>query len=400
MKNIFRISIIIITIFISKLFAGDLNVEMGATDDFSVFGIEGSYLDPDVEIKGFTVFGATQSAYTANIPAVPGNVIINGVLGVSSGAYIAGTSTFSYVSSITIRGADAIFINGGTSGQLLKKHSDGYLYWANDEGGVAGSGLQYRIPMWISDTVLSTSVIHQDGGENSITLLFGSTLTVTGNAFSVGGSTFVVKEGKVGIGTNNPIYNLVVSSGAGENGVIVAITTGTSEMIRITGAGEIYASKFIGDGSGLINVPGDNLGNHIATQALNMANKAIDNVSSMTITGSGVTGTDPLFKVADSTMVVLNNGNVGIGTTSPTTKFVVNNGSVTVTGTNANLLVAGNVGIGTTSPKAKLDVNGGDVYISGSGSGLIVRSPDGSRCLKIGVDNSGNVTLTSVTCPS
>lgn len=41
--------------------------------------------------------------------------------------------------------------------------------------------------------------------------VFTSTLTVQGNAFSVGGSTFVVNGGNVGIGTANPRANLDVS---------------------------------------------------------------------------------------------------------------------------------------------------------------------------------------------
>lgn len=125
-----RILFFIIFIFsVTDLYCADAATELGAQDDFTALGIEGNYEDPDVEIKGFSVFGATQSAYTANIPYGPGNVIINGVLGVSSGAYIAGVSTFAYVSSITISGASAIFIKNGSTGQLLGKDNPGYLRW-------------------------------------------------------------------------------------------------------------------------------------------------------------------------------------------------------------------------------------------------------------------------------
>ncbi|GAB4032393.1 MAG: hypothetical protein Fur0012_10920 [Elusimicrobiota bacterium] len=89
--------------------------------------------------------------------------------------------------------------------------------------------------------------------------------------------------------------------------------------------GNIYANRFIGDGSGLTNLPvssGDNLGNHIATTTLSMSNFPIINVSSMNITGSGV-ASGPLFQVASSTMVILNDGKVGIGTQNPSAKLEV-----------------------------------------------------------------------------
>ncbi|PIU18264.1 MAG: hypothetical protein COT18_10865, partial [Elusimicrobia bacterium CG08_land_8_20_14_0_20_59_10] len=53
-------------------------------------------------------------------------------------------------------------------------------------------------------------------------------------------------------------------------------------------SGNVTAVKFYGDGSGLnnLNVPGDNLGNHLATTTLDMANFQIVNISSLTVTGT------------------------------------------------------------------------------------------------------------------
>ena len=61
-------------------------------------------------------------------------------------------------------------------------------------------------------------------------------------------------QGNFGIGTTAPLYRLVVSSAAGEAGNMVVITTGTADVIRMTGAGEIYANYYHGDGSQLTGV--------------------------------------------------------------------------------------------------------------------------------------------------
>ncbi len=58
-----------------------------------------------------------------------------------------------------------------------------------------------------------------------------------------------------------------------------------------------------------------------------------------------------------------------------------------------------NVGIGTQTPATKLHVAGGDMHTSDAGAGLIVKSPDGTKCARIGIDNTGAIALTSVTCP-
>ena len=84
--------------------------------------------------------------------------------------------------------------------------------------------------------------------------LLKTTADVQGNSFTVGGSTFVVQYGKVGISSSAPAALLSIQSAAGNSGNLVLISTGTSNVIRMTGAGEIFATKFIGDGSLVTNV--------------------------------------------------------------------------------------------------------------------------------------------------
>ncbi|MCM2267521.1 MAG: hypothetical protein NDI60_07060 [Elusimicrobiales bacterium] len=125
--------------------------ELGAEDDLTVLGDDGTAADPDVEVKGFSVFGTTQPVYPGPVQSGAGNVVINGHLTVSSGAYFTGISSFSDVTKT--------YVAGGVAGDVLAKNAiTGALQWvplssvsglavssaANLLGGVIGS-LPYQI---------------------------------------------------------------------------------------------------------------------------------------------------------------------------------------------------------------------------------------------------------------
>jgi hypothetical protein len=57
------------------------------------------------------------------------------------------------------------------------------------------------------------------------------------------------------------------------------------------------------------------------------------------------------------------------------------------------------VGIGTTMPKAKLEVGGGDILVGAPGQGIILKSPNGTQCLRLSIDDTPNFIGTSVPCP-
>ena len=66
-----------------------------------------------------------------------------------------------------------------------------------------------------------------------------------------------------------------------------------------------------------------------------------------------------------------------------------------VNGASANV----DVGIGISEPKAQLHVQGGNIYVGQGGQGIILKSPDGSQCRLLTIDNSGGIVLTAITCP-
>lgn len=58
------------------------------------------------------------------------------------------------------------------------------------------------------------------------------------------------------------------------------------------------------------------------------------------------------------------------------------------------------VGIGTAAPKARLDVTNGNILIGSPGQGLILKSPDGTKCTKLEIDNNGDLQINKLAaCP-
>ena len=200
-----------------------------------------------------------------------------------------------------------------------------------------------------------------------------STITAQAEGIYLGTNVFVT-QGNIGIGTTNPGAALEVAG-----------------KVKITGGNPGIGKVLTSDANGLaswqtLSASSDNLGDHTATMTIT-ANYGI-NASSINISGTGVSGSNPLLSIAGSTMVVLNNGNVGIGTAGPGAKLEVQQAAsdayaVKVSSNDGTAMAVitnqGNVGIGTTGPTHKLRVEGGILATSsitanagfyGDGSGI------------------------------
>jgi hypothetical protein len=192
-----------------------------------------------------------------------------------------------------------------------------------------------------------------------------SNLVLGDNNFSVGGSDLFVDNvgGNVGIGTGSPVAKLNVistdglKSQIGHSAIVSgsAPTTFNSAFYLQLGQGEytLNSYRLIGFGQRLISAV--NPPAYIGYQETEVGSNTM---------GELVFGTRPTSTDVQATerMRITTGGNVGIGTTSPSSLFTTN----TVAGTNEINLsgivyvnsTSGRVGIGTGSPSAKIHING------------------------------------------
>jgi hypothetical protein len=169
-----------------------------------------------------------------------------------------------------------------------------------------------------------------------------------------------------------------------------------TQTVDIDNTGTVTANAFVGDGSGLTGISGDNLGNHTATQTLNLAGNNISNGGTITATAfvgdgsglTGVSGSDNLGNHTATQTLYLNGNDITDGGTVTATAFIGDGSGLTglsniwsLNGTSA-FYNDGNVGIGTSDPQAPLHVgstttialfsganNGGAWMTEGSGAG-------------------------------
>jgi hypothetical protein len=140
-------------------------------------------------------------------------------------------------------------------------------------------------------------------------------------------------------------------------------------------------NAFFGDEAGFSNTTGSNnaffgnlAGSTNTTGSNNTVIGGLANVASNNLSNAAAIGA--LAQVSQSNSLVLGSING------------VNNATADTS-----------VGIGTTAPKERLHVQGGNLYLGGAGQGIILKSPDGSTCRLLTIDNSGGIVLTLVSCP-
>ena len=391
--------------------------EFGMAGDLTVRGRGGTTPDPDVKIKGFTVFGSTQSNYTGIVPG-DGNVVINGRLSVSSGAYIVGSSTFT--------GANKIFIGDGHPGEILMKSGQGSLDWT------VFSGLGDNLGNHVATTTLNmnaNSIVNAASGTftSGITASSFTALDAGFKAarlrFSTGNvviSSSAGSQSGVNVSTNMFIVGIASATGYyGDGSVLSGIlhsyretrvlggngsTADIGNFLYAGGMHSLYVTVFISDQSSWAvskqyaiplshdltgsywrdALPISNTGAAAGNDFVLEVNASL-NQTSLRLRRSGgttsVTAVISLEQLGPSQDVYTPSygatsgatangllsvtpltgvgGNVGIGLANPASKLQISSGTLKIDGDTANsIVVSGNVGIGTTAPAGKLQVTG------------------------------------------
>ena len=377
----------------------------------------------------------------------------------------AGNDTGDYIATFVTRSAiDALHIAGNTQVGIGTTNPDAQLEIMDSANGATVTGL--KLTNWLAnnnsegvslvfgghDTDLMGSIESRMRNIDARSDLIFSTNSGA-SATDLGERMRIASNGNVGIGTSAP---------AGiENGQVLHISGSSAADLRLASSARdfsLYAgstnlvirnnntasddfvinnSGYVGIGTstpiaklslptsgvGASHADGITLGNSANTHGLNIWSDQ---------SGHTVNYFDSVYNGADSlvqfrmktagtpidAMTIKGDGNVGIGTTEPSTSLEVhtpNGGGIALYGaTNIQsgwrlkpfgndlqmvqnhdggermtLQAGGNVGIGTISPTGKLE-------IGGAGEGIVLQTPDGTKKYLVTVDNGGNLTTAEV----
>jgi len=199
--------------------------EFGVEGDLTVLGLTGTTEDPDVAIKGFTVFGSTQTDYPGPVDSGAGNVVINGYLAVSSGAYFVGNSTFTATVNLPVPGSIMVSGAAGNGGKVLTSDgTTGLLKWGDVTTMVSGDNLgNHTATETLKMAAFGIVNVSSIAVNNWLTV--GTTMTVTGlttlSTASVTGSLAVAGYSQLG---DLPGTDYVGINGAADNTTALKVT--------------------------------------------------------------------------------------------------------------------------------------------------------------------------------
>lgn len=203
-------------------------------------------------------------------------------------------------------------------------------------------------------------------------------------------------DGEVGIGTTSPTAKLHVSSDSG--GAL-------SEVAHFVGGGSTNDKSQISVGgntsSALVSFGFRNTGSGFGYIANASDTEIITIDGGNERVGIGTASPSQKLEVSgnvkldgDNRHIYFGGNNTFIGERSNSTELELRGGGNSTAQT-VYIDNTGQIGVGTSNPTSKLDVAGGDIELDDAAAGIIMRSPDGTK-YRITVANGGTLTVTAV----
>jgi hypothetical protein len=305
--------------------------------------------------SGSTGAPVFRSLVSADIPNLDASKLTSGTLANSLINWSAApvTSVVGRTGAVTLANTDvsglgslatANAVSGGTGGTI----TDDSITNADIHGSAAIADTKLATIVSSGKVANSATTATSAGTANAIVARDGSgnftagtiTATLNGNATNISGTVAVANGGTGATSATAARSNLGLGTAA-----TLDVGTGANHILQLDGAGKMP----VVDGSQLSGV--------------------VKTEGNSTMTGTLTLPSDGL--VAGVTQLVLNGGNVGIGTSVPIGLLDVNG--------KLNVLSGGQVGIGSTAPAATLDLSpiinrGPGIKVSGSPHSLGLKS--------------------------
>jgi hypothetical protein len=246
------------------------------------------------------------------------------------------------------------------------------------------------------------------GSGNSFLGAFAGSVNTTGfrnvfAGFQAGGSNTTASSNTF-VGTESGKLNTTggFNSYFGDLAGVVT-TTGSGNTLMGFRSGEHLDSGsdnvFLGIRAGDLTLDGDRntfIGRDVAFQNVSGSDNTLvgsfSEFSATNVTGSGNTllgaGTTAFPDISNA-------GAIGFRAQVRTSNSIILGSINGINGATSDT----SVGIGTSAPQEKLDVIGGNIFVGSPGRGLVLRSPAGTVCRRLSIDNEGTLLVINVPCP-
>jgi hypothetical protein len=273
-------------------------------------------------------------------------------------------------------------VNAGNTSHKIGFPSLGNFAFENVNVGIGTTSPDSKLEVDMNDASGNRLGFVGDGSTTGAALWTNWTTGASYLDFRLGGTTDtytkmrIDSSGKVGIGTTNPGYKLEISDD----------TDTTVNLLRLRNADSLYSQTWdfqLDTGKHLVVTGGSGSGGIVLKPG--SAGLNVTSTSAAQIFLNSATGNDSVLNFRENSS---QKGKIGYDTSLSGIALVAGSGAFS----SADMVVldSGNVGIGTTSPNSKLHIKQSADSIDG---GLTWESVDGTQEWSIDANNAGNFRI-------